>query len=155
MRYVTLLFALAVPAFSQDDWRVQKIVAVAYHPLAQQARIEGTVELLCDLEQTGAVIDAHSGHSLLQKVAVENARRWTFVSTNPSPRNNSVKLTYVFRLLGDAVRGPLKTEFWFEFPNRVEITSQIPCMDHAPCNAEELEALRKSDKKKGKRAGTP
>jgi len=143
-------------ACAQDVWSVQRLVAVGYPPLAQQARIQGLVELKCTVGGAGEVVECTrmSGHPLLQKFAIENAKKWRF---RRQPANNTdsndVLLKYEFVLFdGAPVRHRPNVEFSFEYPNHARIISQVPCPDHLPCTPEELGDSPRRPRSKSSRA---
>lgn len=148
-RSVTLLVALilmACAAKAQNGWIVARLSAPDYPLLAQEARIAGTVKLMCSTTARGQIshCDARSGHLLLRTAAVQNAMTWRW-RRNPEVMSHGSKLIlfYEFKLVGPGVRGRPKVEFAFEEPNLIRVVSEIPCSDHAPCDAQELGQLRK------------
>jgi TonB family protein len=146
-------WVIAAPA--QDRWAVQKLVAGDYPPLAQQARIQGSVELACSVGSEGQIVECTaSGHPLLRQAAIANVQQWLFRRQNGSDTDGSqVLLRYEFVLLESTPvrRTKPKVEFSFEFPNHVRIASEIPCADHLPCTPEEFEKFRKQQPSKSKR----
>jgi TonB family protein len=144
---------IAAPA--QDRWVVQKLIAGDYPLLAQQARIQGSVELACTVGSEGLIVQctATSGHALLQEAAIQSVKKWLFRRQNGSDADGSqVLLHYEFALLeSKPVRTRPKVEFSFEFPNRVRIVSEVPCSDHLPCTPEELDKFQRQQPTKSKR----
>jgi TonB family protein len=144
---------IAAPA--QDRWTVQRLIAGDYPLLAQQARIQGPVELACTVGSEGVIVEctATSGHALLQQAAIQNVKKWLFRRQNCSDTDGGqVLLRYEFVLLEDhPVRTRPKVEFSFEFPNRVRIVSETPCADQLPCTPEEFEKLQRQQPTKSKR----
>jgi TonB family protein len=130
---------------------VQRLVAADYPLLAQQARIEGIVELGCTIGDAGQVLECRvsSGHPLLAATAVENAKKWTFRRKAITEKDGDrVSLRYEFVLVqGPPVRSRPKVEFSFEMPNHVRLSSEIPCADHIPCTPEEW---KQYERQKGK-----
>jgi hypothetical protein len=66
---------------NRDTYRFFRFEDPTYPVLAQQARIQGEVELQLDLDrETGAVVRASSlsGHKLLQPAAEAGAKQWRF-----------------------------------------------------------------------------
>jgi TonB family protein len=129
------------PALAQEDWQVQRLVAMTkYPPLPRMAFIQGVVELRCSISSEGRAIDCKvgSGHPLLTPAAIGNVKLWTFrrtTATNETPKD--VTVIYTFELAGAPVRDDPKTEFSFEFPNHATFVSQPACADHVPCTPEE------------------
>jgi TonB family protein len=69
-------------------------------PLAQQARIQGKVELQLTLNPaTGDVVNttAISGHPLLTKTAIEAAKQWRFKPGSAKSETVRVTLEYALR----------------------------------------------------------
>jgi TonB family protein len=156
LRLGWLLFCCcAVAAPAEDEWVVQRIVGADYPALAQQARIQGMVELTCRVDVTGRIIkcDSANGHLLLRNAAIENAKKWAFWrQAGDANDGNQVQLRYEFVLQeGTPVRRQPKVEFSFEFPNHARIVSEIPCAEHLPCTPEEFERLQKPQLPKSKR----
>jgi TonB family protein len=154
-RLSSLLFCtLLGSSYAQDSWVVQRLTAADYPLLAQQARIQGSVELRCDVAGSGEVLEckAISGHPLLQRSAIANAIRWRFrKQSTDGTANNQIALLYEFAFAGAPVRTRPKVEFSFEFPSLVRVVSEIPCADHIPCTADEVDGSQKSPKGKGRR----
>ena len=156
MVLTSLLALFAASATAQEVWTAQRIVAASYPPLAQQARIQGLVELNCTIAETGEVVECQgiSGHSLLQGIAIENAKKWRFLrKTTESSKTADVLLRYEFILSKDPpVRRRPNVEFSFEYPNYARIVSEVPCADHVACTPEELKQLERQPRSKSPRA---
>ncbi|MCX6591760.1 MAG: energy transducer TonB [Acidobacteria bacterium] len=137
---VIALFGM-LPTYAAEGWQVQRVVGLRYPPLAAQAQIRGVVTVSCVVGPAGAASDctARSGHPLLQQVAVDNAKQWTFrKNSEESPADTTVEIEYAFESSGAPVHtSPLPSKFAFEFPNRAIITTAVPCPSHGPCNEEE------------------
>jgi TonB family protein len=121
------LLAAALPLCAQD-WTPKRIVAITnYVPLASAARISGDVEVLCFLDESGAVTRAEviNGHPLLKEQARQNALLWQFQRTAPTSENNTVTLKYKYRLKGDLQDGS-RTAFLVDLPNTIQIIAPIP-----------------------------
>ncbi len=146
----------AAGAYAGDVWSVQRVVAAGYPQLAQAARIQGLVELNCNLGGAGAVVEctAISGPPLLQQFAIENARKWCFREQPASHTGaNYFLLKYEFVLSdGPPVRDRPKVEFSFDYPNHARIISEVPCADHLPCTAEELRDSQRRSRWRPRRA---
>jgi TonB family protein len=150
--YAIAVLLIASRCFAQDAWQVQRLGALTKYPmLPRMAFIEGTVELRCSIADDGAVNECRvsSGHPLLNAAAVENLKLWTFKrSPEKTVATSEVAMTYIFELSGPPVRNDAKTEFSFEFPNRVRFVSQPACADHAPCTPEERRQWQEDAKKR-------
>jgi len=151
MRLGVLFFGLCLTAVATETWYVQRVVSLEYPAPAQWARIQGTLELVCTIGIAGEVVEckANSGHPLLQTAAIANAKKWHFQREASSQADGSpFLLRYGFVLLEAApVRHRPNVEFSFEYPNHVRITSEIPCIDHAPCTPEELRVFQQRTKR--------
>lgn len=125
---------LTIPALAQDDWHVQRLVAINKYPtLPRMAFVQGVVNLRCSIAQDGRVADCRidSGHPLLSPIAIENVKLWTFRRTSDNGGASSeIQIIYTLELAGAPTRSP-NTEFSFEFPNRVRLVSQPACADRA------------------------
>lgn len=130
----------ASPSVAQERWWPDRMVGLSqYPPLARQARIEGVVELLCLLDENGSVlkVTSISGHPLLLATASENAIKWHFRRVlRRGAVDRETTLVYQFQIAGEPVRSPPKTEFVFEGPNKILLTTEPACPDHAPCTPE-------------------
>jgi TonB family protein len=107
MRFSLLaVLIMACPGFAQEDWQVQRLVAMAKYPiLARMAFIQGAVELRCSISPGGRAADCkvNSGHPLLCRAAIENIRLWTFRRTTESAEPpKDVTVVYTFELTGCA-----------------------------------------------------
>lgn len=103
-----------------------RIASMRYPPLCDKARIDGTVVLLVRIGSDGTVLSADSleGRPLLVKAAGENVKSWKFSKACAAGNAaGHVRLTYVFRLREEA-NGPSPTDFVFEYPNKVIVTSR-------------------------------
>ena len=140
MRLGCLLLALCSILLAQEPWSVRRLISLEYPRLAQQAKIQGSVELTCTTGIAGEVLDCKgvSGHPLLLGAAIENAKRWRFQRSPTAQANgDQIILHYDFVLRGLPVRSRPKVEFSFEYPNHVIVSSEIPCADHIPCTPAE------------------
>jgi len=104
-----------------------RIEAPVYPPLANQARIEGTVKLKLGLSARGEVLTADiiSGNRVLAKAAQANALKWGFAApcSNGETAGKAIEITYDFRLVGEVQSRPT-TLFRYEHPYRISIVSQ-------------------------------
>ncbi len=66
-----------------QEAKLLRRVVPAYPPLARQARISGTVELVGVIARDGTIEDLHvvSGHPLLVKAALDAVRQWIYKPT--------------------------------------------------------------------------
>ena len=151
MRLGCLVLGLCALAPPQERCAVQRLVSLDYPALAQQARIQGTVEIACAITKAGEVLKCvgNSGHALLQNAAIANAMKWLFRCAEDAhkPAEDFV-LRYDFVLTeSPPVRRAPKVEFIFEYPNTARIISEIPCGDHVPCTPDERRAFEKQQER--------
>lgn len=133
---VVLLSRIALS--SSTERSVRTVVGVTDYPLgAASAAVQGSVRLTCSLSDDGKVslCKVQRGHQLLARQAIENAQSWRFDSKKPGA-SSEVKLIYIYSFTGVYTRDKPKVTFSFTFPNIINITSDIPCIDHAPCSAD-------------------
>lgn len=128
-----LIVACGAVRATEPAWRVEWLTSLEYPRLATLARIEGTVELRCEIAEDGSVkaVTVRSGHEILAKGARENAMRWRFAKATDSrldPENDVVTLVYVFRLTGICKRASCPTSFSFQFPNLVTVETAAPLL---------------------------
>ena len=84
---------------NSSEYTFDHYVAPKYPPLAQQARIQGKVELQLTLNpSTGEVVNAAviSGHPLLKPTAIDAAKQWRF--TPESLPSNPLRVTLNYEL---------------------------------------------------------
>jgi TonB family protein len=125
-RILIVLAALAVTAASlapqaSFDRKVIDAVAPNYPPIAVQARIQGTVQVLVDIDEAGAVVSAQSekGHPLFRGASLDAARKWRFEAASDRGKQT---LTFVFGLVDEGE--PAKIIFKPSYS--VEIYEHLP-----------------------------
>lgn len=141
--------------YAQTPVLPQKVVGITEYPsLAALGRLEGTVDLRCEVDEHGNVVavtpiesDGSKRSSRILEIAAElNASKWRFSESpgaNPT-RRTFFQLTYTFTLK-PGTRGVVPpTEFVFEYPNKVIVTSQWRCSEHLPCTEEEQKNWKSS-----------
>jgi TonB family protein len=123
-----LLVKLFFPGPSGDYLCVVHVVSPAYHPLARQARIEGDVRLDVKISREGEVISAKAlfGHQILRDDAEKNVREWRFNAA----REQTLSITYEYRLEQPEVEHEPPSRVIFDFPARVRVTSNFKPIDH-------------------------
>jgi hypothetical protein len=107
-----------------------RILGASYPNGARLGRIEGIVEAKCLIREDGSVAEVYilSGHPVLARSVKENLLQWTFRWANgTNNRSYEARILYDFQLRGncDHHRG-CKEQFWFEYPERVTIFSELP-----------------------------
>ncbi|MGO4880476.1 MAG: energy transducer TonB [Bryobacteraceae bacterium] len=121
-----------LPCPDAQNWTPVHVVGMPYVADARQARVGGVVRLRCLLNAEGAVKDVQvlSGHHILTKSVVENARQWRFVGPgNTTAPNPTALLIYEFKLTGPICGGEYHDGFTFDSPDRVTVTSEYPCFE--------------------------
>jgi TonB family protein len=108
---------------ASDPAAVVSAVAPVYPAIAQAASATGDVVVAVEINKSGAVASARaiSGHTLLQKVSVEAARRWKFSASNEEHRR--AELTFSFRIVPDKTAAIDRTPVFYP-PYRVEVRSE-------------------------------
>jgi TonB family protein len=116
-------------------WVVQHLESMEYPLLGVQSREQATIRVQCQVATDGTVVDARvierSGAprpgSVLEKGAIENARKWTFrYSPGGVPEQpGTATLVYVFRLEGSCDYQRCPSRFAFDMPDRVTVTAQF------------------------------
>ncbi len=144
-----------LPIHAAEGWQVQRLVEPLFPPLAQQARIRDKVTVRCAIAPEGVTKECTpvSGHPLLARAAVQNAKQWTFRRSGSTSTEEAdyFEIEYNFEFSEQMVRfSPTPTSFSFEFPNRVTLTSAIPSIGQGFCTEEEWQALQKDKSKKSK-----
>lgn len=126
-----LLLALGqvLGAAAPGGWCAAKIQALNYPALGLQARISGVVRLELHISANGSVSGTRilAGNQVLAQAAEQNVKGWKFMrctlrETETAVPGDDVVFSYDFRLVGEAQSAP-KTEFVYEHPNRVTVTS--------------------------------
>ena len=122
-----------------QEWVVRHIEGVEYPRLAILAREEATISVRCELATDGIVTNAEvidrrdekRPGSVLEKAALENARKWRFRYTGlDTVARGYVTLVYTFRLTGTCDSGSCSSQFSYDFPNRVAVTAKYRPLDH-------------------------
>jgi TonB family protein len=114
---------LSCSAFA-GEWFAKVIDAPTYPILANQARIEGVVQLKLVVDGNGVVLraDVVSGNQVLARAAQDNIRKWKFVAPcSAGPK--TIDFTYEFKLEGEVEEHP-RTIFRYEHPYKVIVESQ-------------------------------
>lgn len=100
-----------------------RIRAMGYPRVAQEARVEGDVLVVCKTDETGRVIDVRgrSGNPVLLQNVISCVRDWAFT---PTGRETEYELLFKFRIRGSCAGNRCREDFWFEYPNVAEIVGQ-------------------------------
>jgi TonB family protein len=127
-----LVLASILRGADSESWCPAKLQSLDYPTLALQARISGTVHLELRVASDGSVgtVRIITGNHILALAAQENAKGWKFMrcvlqGTDATRQDNDIQFVYDFKLVGETKSAP-KTEFSYEHPNRVTITSAAP-----------------------------
>jgi TonB family protein len=125
-RIAVVLAAMAVTAallFAQaeNSRKATEAVAPSYPPLAVQAHLVGTVNVLVQIDEAGGVpsLAAQNGHPIFKAASLDAAKQWKF---ERGSGNASVTLTFVFALVDSSE--PAKTVF--KPPYTVEVHARLP-----------------------------
>jgi TonB family protein len=150
-RYRSLVLAslLACPCLGHQAvaLAVEEAVAPAYPAVAVQARVSGSVTVVLQVSQSGAVAAASiaEGKAPLRQASLEAARLWRF---RPATGAHEVKLTFSYRLmpkdtpeaqLGAIFRPPYAVEVRKIPPEKV--THYAGGGSAAPCQARRQDAV--------------
>jgi TonB family protein len=130
---VLFLCAASLPTYNAESlaaWLPARVLGAVYPREAKFARIEGTVRARCIIREDGSVAEVVilSGHPVLARSVKANLLRWTFRRADSDRKVlEEYVLTYNFRFEGscDHHKG-CKEEFWYEYPDRVTIVSELP-----------------------------
>jgi TonB family protein len=133
-----LIFAAlgAITAFagSVGGWIPARVLGMEYPREAKFARISGTVQVSCSIQDDGTVSDVSvlSGHPVLARHVKTNIERWSFKRASVQAKLHApVVVTYVFRLEGSCNHHvACNQEFWYELPDRVVIISELPNINY-------------------------
>ena len=97
-----------------------------YPPLAQQARLEGTVRLEVTTDGVNITKVAASGaHKLLLDAAEENIRTWRFYRHRPQ----TFIATFAYKLDKQEVHGFVNPTVILDLPSRVEVRTKMNAME--------------------------
>jgi TonB family protein len=105
---------------------VTRIRGLAYPRLANQARIEGAVELVAKVSTTGAVDNVRviSGHPLLVDSAKRALQGWRFRCPDPS-NTCEAKVSFTFKLADEYCdKSSCASELELDLPNAVTVQAQ-------------------------------
>jgi len=120
----TLLFiALFVSLGTGLGPCVHHVESLQYPQLARNASIQGVAVVRARIGTSGNVVevDAVSGHPLLKRAAVANAKTWKF-DAGPA---TTVEIRYEFKLVKPAVDYVPPTKVTFDLPTAVFVTSSF------------------------------
>lgn len=100
---------------------VTSFVEVSYPPLARMARIQGSVVVRVTLDDAGKVVsaDVMTGHPLLVRVVLPNARKWRF---RPN-RTKIAVIVYDFQLAEGTCGDSRSQLFVFRSSNIATVTA--------------------------------
>jgi TonB family protein len=89
------------------------------------ARISGIVIVECQVAEDGAVsaVEIKSGHPVLGKAALENAKTWRFKRSGSVDEPSTVQLTFEFRLEGLCTTQCCNQKLLFRYPDRILVTA--------------------------------
>ena len=132
-----LIFASvgAITAFAGPvgGWIPARVLGMEYPREAKFARISGTVQVSCSIQDDGTVSDVSvlSGHPVLASHVKTNIERWSFKRDSVQANLHApVVVTYVFRLEGSCNHHvACNQEFWYELPDRVINISELPTIN--------------------------
>jgi TonB family protein len=122
-KYLLLLLLVVTPGANQLS--LLHFESVEYPRLAWQARIEGDVKVTAHVALDGKVssVSASSGHLLLQQAALENLKKWSFVTNHEF----DLELFYQFKLEKPESSSQHATKTVIDLPeHRVVITCNLP-----------------------------
>lgn len=120
-----LVFGCLSPLWA---WVPYEVPGLRYPRNAQLARIEGLVVVECSIAEDGTVsrVEVKSGHPVLGKAALENAKTWRFRRSGAANEPSTVQLTFEFRLEGACKTQCCNERFVFRYPDRISVTSEQP-----------------------------
>lgn len=127
--FVGMLTFMSGILFAQESsWRVDFLEGMVYPTIATSSRTQGTVELRLEIASDGTVsrIISQSGPRMLAEAAQKNASKWRFKRSTIMGGQNTVNLTYIFRLTGDCEQVTCPTTLSFQYPDRVTIETKAP-----------------------------
>jgi TonB family protein len=110
-----------------DEITIAHLAGLDYPPIAAQAQIRGKVVLRCLLRNDGRVasVEVVSGHPVLSEAASRNASRWVFrVPARFEGKDPKFTLTYDFKLMGTCRAPNCASDFTFDSPDTVTVTTQ-------------------------------
>ena len=125
-------FFAVLAAFGANDpssWSPTRITSLQYPVLGLQAQLQGSVVLKVRIAPSGAVssVEVVSGNPVLAGAARDNIKTWKFGRVCNSGGNPNEPATmdfnYEFQLEGIVKSSP-KTDFEFEYPNKVKVKSR-------------------------------
>jgi Gram-negative bacterial TonB protein C-terminal len=126
-----LSFFVVLAAFAANgpsSWTPTRISSLQYPVLGLQAQLQGNVVLKIRVVAPGTVssVEVVSGNPVLAGAARDNIKTWKFGRVCNSGGNSNepatMEFNYEFQLEGIVESSP-KTDFEFEYPNRVKVKS--------------------------------
>ena len=126
-----LSFFVVLAGFAASDsssWTPIRISSFRYPVLGLQAQLQGHVVLKVRIVAPGIVssVEVVSGNPVLAGAAQDNIKTWKFgtvCNCGGNPREPAtMNFNYEFQLEGIVESSP-KTDFEFEYPNKVKVKS--------------------------------
>ena len=107
-------------AQTENSRKVREAVAPLYPPVAIQARLVGTTNVLVEIGDAGNVLTsvAQSGHPLFKAASLDAAKKWKFESGSG---NAQATLTFNFTLDSNELQNTI-----FKPPYTVEVHAKVP-----------------------------
>ena len=128
-------FLLALRQGGAQAWVVQHLESMDYPRLGILSRAQATLKVRCRLDGDGTVLHSEISErdgpprpgSIIERAAVENARKWRFRYSGEStpPEGGTVTLVYSFRLSGTCEDRGCRSQFSFDLPDRVVVSAKF------------------------------
>jgi TonB family protein len=134
MHYLVILVLCASAMAQQHKISVQKYEVPKYPAIARAAHVQGAVKLILDVASDGTVRNAEvlDGHPMLKEAALETAKLWRFhcdTCKHAEPFRHSFIIEFK---IDDRTCGADYIHYSYSLPNKMTITRDATCPDHAP-----------------------
>lgn len=121
-----VILSLMAPLLSLQQPQPKRIVGLEYPFLANLARVQGRVELMATITESGNIKDVQvvSGHPLLKDSAKASFSRWVFSGCNETIAPCKAKVVFQFLLEGQCESSRCPTEFVVDLPDSVTVRTK-------------------------------
>ena len=119
-----------VTPWPSDDLQILDMPRVDYPPIAQSARLQGTVVVRLSIAANGTVTSATAlaGPPLVTEAALNNARAWKFAATKQRETIVVYQFAFMERLRPDLPPCRTSTLNEIVYPRFIRISASSPCV---------------------------
>jgi hypothetical protein len=121
-----VILSLMGPLTSPQEPQPKRIVGLEYPFLANLARVQGRVELIATVTESGNIKDVQvvSGHPLLRESAKSSFSQWVFSRCGETTGPCKARVAFQFVLEGQCESSRCPTEFIVDLPDSVTVRTK-------------------------------